>query len=35
MLRTIDRQSDLSLKALMGFKENYVITFLDVNVTHV
>ena len=27
MLRTIDRQSDLSLKALMGFKQNYVITF--------
>ena len=28
MLRTIDRQSDLSLKVVMGFKQNYVITFL-------
>ena len=35
MLRTIDRQSDLSLKAVMGFKQNYVITFLSVNVTYV
>ena len=30
MLRTIDRQSDLSLKVVMGFKQNYVITFLGV-----
>lgn len=34
-INLIDRQSDLSLKALMGFKHNYVITFLDVNVTYV